>query len=300
MFDKSIYKNYGEFLRRKQTKEDLARSYHNSGINSLKIIIEANGKEEMAGAVVDVVRDNYVKTFEDLLKVRDKKREKGVLAPSDGEMLFGVALLQEGISYCFDKFRVFSNENKGASVRPDFVTNIMVDNKLVFLEVHPFVREKMAKTMRVEKRNRVKERVDNWRSAINSNGFFLIFSSNLKKEVITNKFECDFENFADVYIALKKNAYLYMNGGSEEILKFENILEDKVSELKVVMDNLGYKFLREIFEKHTKHYLTLRESISRLKRDRSIRVLKDDEFFDYMKEVTIKQIDNITESKNTQ
>ena len=197
-------------------KEGFIRKYMHSGEKSLFRTIKREGVENVIPVILEEVEKKIsfnINEFERDISLRTSLRNN---APSTPEIITGIALSNSKISFCWDFLRVFS-DNKAKthkSIFPDFITNVMIGDKLLAVEFHSMkmlfngLKDKF-------KADTVKKEVEQWTGGTVNSNLYVLFISDFKYETFTNVFNVDPLSFSDICVTYPKMSMISRDNRSE-------------------------------------------------------------------------------------
>ncbi len=277
--------NSGLLARKNDPK--LVESYLNVSPAELAVIVRSNGRGRTVDAVVRHIKDTYVENFEDLVRINTYKKERSRIV-STPEITTALVLVNNGISFSWENFKLFKqDENKNWDVIfPDFVTNLMTDNKLTVIEYHALELERITVKDPDKRKSNVKRKLVKWSNCISGRNYFMVFCGDLQREELVNSCNGEVPNFAEIYVPLpskklKDNSEItpdvFLNDGSIVDLKIEKEkFKDNrrivIKQLRTLKHESG-----RVTQKIHMYYSVLDSFLKKLIRDnRTEKLLKED------------------------
>ncbi len=272
-------------------KNKLERAYKHAGIRSLTIATKEHGIDAMVDTIMKGVRENTVADLSDLKKCREEKSNGGKNRLSFPEVLTGVALLECNLSYCWDYLRIFpdlsSNSNK--TIYPDFVTNLLFENKIVTLEYHSL--NLIYRLNKKKYRNiSIQNEANQWEAGTFNNGLYVIFGSDFTQNRLSEEFNVDVRRFSDVYIS--PNSFPYILTRNEGVVRINH--EDTTHEKNKISIKKSFEELKMEIREDRKNFLyydVLVHILRDLEAKPGIRKLGKEEFLERIEGYTRKQIE---------
>lgn len=259
-------------------KEGFIRSYMYSGEKSFFRSIKREGLDNVIPVILEEVNKRIsfnINEFEKDIILRTSLRKK---APSTPEIITGITLSNSGVSFCWDFLRVFSDPGAKThkSIFPDFITNVMIGDKLLAVEFHSMkmLFNKLNEKFRVET---IRKEVDQWTGGTINSNLYVLFISDLKYKTFTDVFGVNPLSFSDIYVTYPKMIMVSRNNKSEvQIPLDDKKIEEPKKYLLQEFQNIGL-FMKN-GNKSVKYFNALSVVLNSLLNEQKTKKLKDETF----------------------
>ncbi len=259
-------------------KEGFIRKYMYSGEKSLFRTIKREGVENVIPIILEEVDKKIsfnINEFEKDIILRTSLRNK---APSTPEIITGIALSNSKISFCWDFLRVFSDNGTKThkSIFPDFITNVMIGDKLLAVEFHSMkmLFSGLSDKFKVDA---IKKEVDQWTGGTINSNLYVLFISDFKYETFTNVFGVDPLSFSDIYVTYPKMSMISRDNKSErEISPHDQKIEEPKKYLLEEFQKIGL-FMKN-GDKSVKYFNALSLVLNSLLNDQKAKKINKEAF----------------------
>lgn len=273
-----------------RSNENLATIFRNAGRRTVTITARAYGLENMVNGVVEGIKKNYIDDIGDLRRRYREKTENNTKI-SFHELITGISLSKSNIGYCWDYIRIFPKHehNTNLTIFPDFVTNVIINNKLLLVEYHSLMigYRTNSQKYRIES---VRRDTEQWSKSIDGNNIYTIFAGDITPFRLQAEFDINTSNFADLYlekgdlpqVLRKEKGYKKYNYGKRTL---ENDRKELIKELKF----FGIDFTDD--PKIVKYYGIMKKIIKDIVKRKKTQKIEKEIFFGMMENYTKNQIE---------
>ncbi len=291
-------------LLEKKDDAQLLQCYLNYTAENFRTVLRSNGKKRILDIVIKHVEDTYVEDFDDLIKINRLKKDM-LKTISNTEITTAVALVNNGVSFSWENFRLFkSDQDKNfRGISPDFITNLITDNRLILVEYHALELEKINTRDPVKKKEKVGLRLKKWSDCISERGYFMIFGGDLKREELLDACRGELPNFTDIYIPIPNESPtisvnvkvpdVFLNDGSKVHIKLERdkFQEDRRQLLRQIkiLEHESRRFGQKVY----RYFSVLDTIFKNLNRDGKINKIPKDDFLEIFNSELEKSLDTL-------
>ncbi|MCL5423768.1 MAG: hypothetical protein M1385_01640, partial [Candidatus Marsarchaeota archaeon] len=188
-------------------KVEIGRVYSHLIRKSIYNVVVDIGEARMLNEVVNAVNQNIFYDI-DTISALKRKRELNKNRVSLPELATAATIINNDLIGCWEQIRIFPERyDNRKSIKPDFFTNMRVNDKLLAIEFHSL---KMHFRIYSRHVNRIKEDLEKRIAAHKNKGPFFIFTSDIDAKVISN-FGYNVMDFCDCYFDISSNRIIYDN-----------------------------------------------------------------------------------------
>ncbi len=186
---------------------EAGRVYSHLIRKSIYNVIIDIGEARMLNEIINSVNQNIFYDI-DTISALKRKRERNRNRVSLPELATAATIVSNNMIGCWEQIRIFPERyDNRKSIKPDFFTNMMINDKLLAIEFHSL---KMHFRIYSRQLHKIKEDLEKRIAAHKNKGPFFIFTSDVDAEFLSN-FGYNVMDFCDCYLNISNNRAIYDN-----------------------------------------------------------------------------------------